>query len=132
MNSFKYVRAFQIELEFRSIGFWGEGKTGVPGENWTSRSKEENQQQTQPTYGVGVGIRTLATLVVGSGVTINRILDYSRLWPFGSIYDSLLPHFDFASIFAHLFQGALSELLYCKIRIQISLKCAFLIDEQRR
>ena len=122
MNSFKYVRAFQIELEFRSIGFWGEGKTGV----------EENQQQTQPTYGIGVGIRTLATLVVGSGVTINRILDYSRLWPFGSIYDSLLPHFDFASIFAHLFQGALSELLYCKIRIQISLKCAFLIDEQRR
>ena len=23
---------FQIELEFRSVGFWGEGKTGVPGE----------------------------------------------------------------------------------------------------
>ena len=28
MNSFK----FQIELEFGSVGFWGEGKTGVPGE----------------------------------------------------------------------------------------------------
>jgi len=75
MNLFKYVRVFQIELEFRSIVFWGEGKTGVPGENWTSRSKEENQQQTQHTYGVDVGIRTLATLVGGSGVTINRILD---------------------------------------------------------
>ena len=36
------------------------------------------------------------------------------------------------SIFAYLFQGALSELLYCKIRIQNSLKCAFVIDEQRR
>ena len=25
------VRAFWVELEFRSAGFWGEGKTGVPG-----------------------------------------------------------------------------------------------------
>ena len=40
----------------------------------------------------------------------------------GSIQDSLLPSFDFGPIFAHLFQGALSELLYCKIRIQNSLK----------
>ena len=29
MNSFKCVRAFQIELEFGSVGFGGEGKTGV-------------------------------------------------------------------------------------------------------
>ena len=28
----KRVRAFQIELEFESVGFQGEGKTGVPGE----------------------------------------------------------------------------------------------------
>ena len=28
----KCVRTFQIELEFGSIGFKGEGKTGVPGE----------------------------------------------------------------------------------------------------
>ena len=47
MNSFKRVRAFQVELEFRSVGFWGEGKTGVPGENWSSRNKGETQQQTQ-------------------------------------------------------------------------------------
>ena len=32
MNSFKRVRAFQIELEFGSVGFWGEGKTGLTGE----------------------------------------------------------------------------------------------------
>ena len=32
MNSFKRVRAFLIELEFESVGFQGEGKTGVPGE----------------------------------------------------------------------------------------------------
>ena len=31
-NSFRNVRAFQIELEFGNVGFWGEGKTGVPGE----------------------------------------------------------------------------------------------------
>ena len=32
ITSFKRVRAFQIELEFRSAGFFGgEGKTGVPG-----------------------------------------------------------------------------------------------------
>ena len=29
MNSFKCVRAFQIELEFGSVGFGGEGKTGI-------------------------------------------------------------------------------------------------------
>ena len=33
MNSFKCIREFQIELEFGSVsGFWGEGKTWVPGE----------------------------------------------------------------------------------------------------
>ena len=31
-NSLKRVRAFQIELEFGSAGFSGEGKTAVPGE----------------------------------------------------------------------------------------------------
>ena len=40
------------------------------GENWstrrkTSRSKGENQQHTQPTYGVNARIRTRATLVGG-------------------------------------------------------------------
>ena len=32
MNSFQRVRAFQMELEFGSVGFCGEGKTGVSGE----------------------------------------------------------------------------------------------------
>ena len=40
-----------MELEFERVGFWGEGKTGVPREKG-SRSKGENQPQTQPTYGV--------------------------------------------------------------------------------
>ena len=32
MNSFKRIRAFQIELKFGIVGFLGEGKTKVPGE----------------------------------------------------------------------------------------------------
>ena len=48
---------FLIKLEFGNVGFWG-----VPGEK-TSRSKGENQQQTQPTFGVDAGIWTQATLV---------------------------------------------------------------------
>ena len=32
MNSFTRVLAFQIQLEFGSVGFWGERKTGVPEE----------------------------------------------------------------------------------------------------
>ena len=43
----------RIELEFGNVGFWGEGE----GENRStrrknSRSRVENQQQTQPTYDV--------------------------------------------------------------------------------
>ena len=41
------VRAFRIEWEFRRVGILGEGKTGVPAEK---RSREENQQQIQPTH----------------------------------------------------------------------------------
>ena len=34
----------QIELEFRSVGFWGEGKTGVPGEKpLGARTKTNNK-----------------------------------------------------------------------------------------
>ena len=39
-----------------------EGKTGVPGEK---RSKDENQQQTQPTFDAESRNRTQATLVGG-------------------------------------------------------------------
>ena len=34
-SSFKRVRAFQIESEFGSVGFWREVKTGVPEKNLT-------------------------------------------------------------------------------------------------
>ena len=47
MNSFKRVRAFQIELEFGSVGFWGEGKTGVPGEK-SLGAKERTNNKLNP------------------------------------------------------------------------------------
>ena len=47
MNSFKRLRAFQIELEFRSVGFWGEGKTGVPGEKPLGARERTNNKLNQ-------------------------------------------------------------------------------------
>ena len=47
MNSFTRVRAFQIELEFGSVGFWGEGKTGVPGEK-SLRAKKRTNNKLNP------------------------------------------------------------------------------------
>ena len=44
MNSFKRVRAFQIELEFGSAGLCGEGKTGVPGEKPLGARKRTNNK----------------------------------------------------------------------------------------
>ena len=52
MNSFKRVRAFQIELEVLVF----EERENRSTRRKTSRSKGENQQQTQPTYGVNAGI----------------------------------------------------------------------------
>ena len=53
MNSFKHVRAFQIELEFESVNLKGKNRST---RRKTSRSKGENQQQTQPSYGVNARI----------------------------------------------------------------------------
>ena len=39
LKALKYVRAFQIELEFGSVGFLGEGETGVPEEKPTKPKK---------------------------------------------------------------------------------------------
>ena len=41
-NSFKRVRASQIELEFASVVFWGEGRTGVPGEKLLGTRERTN------------------------------------------------------------------------------------------
>ena len=38
------ARAFQIELEFRNVGFCGEGKTGVPREKPLGAEKRTNNK----------------------------------------------------------------------------------------
>ena len=48
-------------MEFESVYFWGEGKPKYTEK--TSRSKDENQQQTRPTYGVDAGFWTRATMM---------------------------------------------------------------------
>ena len=37
---------FLIELEFANVGFWGEGKTGVPGENLSEQGREPTTNST--------------------------------------------------------------------------------------
>ena len=46
MNSFKRVRAFQIELEFGSVGFWGEGKPEYPEKNLSEQRGEPTTNST--------------------------------------------------------------------------------------
>ena len=38
------VRAIRIKLEFKSVGFWGEGKTRVPGEKPLGAEKRTNNK----------------------------------------------------------------------------------------
>ena len=67
------IQCFQVELEFGNVFIlfhwecwflWREGnRIGHLEKNpW---SKDENRRQTQPTYGVNTGNRTLAILVGG-------------------------------------------------------------------
>ena len=74
---------FQIELEFKSVGFRGRGKTGVPGEKPT-RSKDENQQQTQPTYVTESGKRTLGShwWEASALITAPSLLPFSKVFKF--------------------------------------------------
>ena len=44
MNSFKCVCAFQIKLEFGSVGFWGKAKTRVTGEKPLAVRKGTNNK----------------------------------------------------------------------------------------
>jgi len=43
-NLFKNVPAFQIKLDFGSVGFWGEGKTGVPREKPLGAKERTNNK----------------------------------------------------------------------------------------
>ena len=43
-HSLKRISAFRIELEFGSVGFQGEGKTGVPGEKPLGAKERTNNK----------------------------------------------------------------------------------------
>ena len=58
------VHCIQIELEFGKCWFLRRGENRSTRRK-TSRSRAENQQQTQPTYDAESGNRTRATLVGG-------------------------------------------------------------------
>ena len=53
-NSLKCVCTFQIELEFGSVGFKERRKLSTDTQRKSSHSKGENQQQTEPTYGIAI------------------------------------------------------------------------------
>ena len=63
-NSFRNVRAFQNRIGIWKCWFLRRGENRSTRRK-TSRSRVENQQQTQPTYDAGSGNRTLDTLVGG-------------------------------------------------------------------
>ena len=46
MNSFKRVRAFQIELEFESVGFEERGKPDYPSKNLSEQGREPTTNLT--------------------------------------------------------------------------------------
>ena len=63
-NSFRNVRAFQDRIGIWKCWFLRRGENQSTRRK-TSRNREENQQQTQPTYDAGSRNRTRDTLVGG-------------------------------------------------------------------
>ena len=55
---------FLVELEFENVGFWGEGKTEVPGEK-PLRARERTNNKLNPHMASTPGIWTRATFVWG-------------------------------------------------------------------
>ena len=56
MNSFKGVRAFQSELEFRSVGFEERGKPDNPVKKLSEQGGERTTNSTQKINGFDAGI----------------------------------------------------------------------------
>ena len=64
MISLKSIRAFQIELEFGSVSFWGEGKTVVPGEKPLG-ARERTNNKLNPQMALTPGFKPRPHLIVG-------------------------------------------------------------------
>jgi len=69
-NSFKGFRALQIELEFGSVGFWGELKTGVPGEK-PLEARERTSNKLNPHMASTPGFELRATLPMGGECSLD-------------------------------------------------------------
>ena len=125
---------FQLELEFGNVGFCGGRKTGEPGKS--PRSRDENQQQTQPTYDVKSGNRTRATLVGGTCSHHCAILaplllfgqrcfemTFLHLLPCRSLDKTkilaLISHF--ALLFNNRLNGVVFKLVICHVTIIITI-----------
>ena len=67
------------ELEFRSVGFSGGRKSQEPLEN--PQRKDDNQQQTEPTYDAGSGNRTTTLVEVSTLTTVLSLLPLDLLFP---------------------------------------------------
>ena len=62
--------SFQVELEFETVGFWGEEKNQGT-DRKTFQSKGENQQQTLSTYDVDTRIWIQPQWCEATGLEIN-------------------------------------------------------------
>ena len=86
--------AFQIE--FGSVGFWGEEKNGVLSpskKNKTSQSKRKNQHQPPPIYGIDSRIwRVLSPLRHPSlhQIPLNRLNVIAEILAFSLIFNSFI------------------------------------------
>ena len=69
MNSLKRVCAFQIELEFGSVGFYGEGKTGIPEEK-PFGGRERTNNKLNPDMSCTVQQDSNRATMVGGGADI--------------------------------------------------------------
>ena len=72
MNSLKRVCAFQIELEFGSVGFYGEGKTGVPEEK-PFGGRERTNNKLNPDMACTVQQDSNRATLVGDECCHNRV-----------------------------------------------------------
>ena len=73
MNSFKRVRAFQIELEFGSVGFGGKGKTREP-EVKPLRATERTNNKLKPHMALRPGFEPRSHWWAASTLTTASLL----------------------------------------------------------
>ena len=119
---------FLVELKFGNVGFWVKGKPDYLEK--TSRSKGENQQQTQLTCGVDTKIWTWVTLVGGECfhccttfatlISLGKVLNYVWTLKKKQISDRCDPNsHGIRAFWGNMWQG---EANFCKLCLLYFLK----------